>query len=815
MALSENPTLSVEEEDLLLRSTKKSKVGDGPSSVPTRKVVSYKDICLEVNGIDHDYQSLEEEYEGWNAHDLDESDESIADPDEMDEENRLAEGLELLCPTVKLSKEEKKGVRIPWKRTLIVKFLGKRVGLRLGDLNKVLEGGPWVIMGHYMVVQRWNLEFLPFEDVLKRVLIWIRILGLPIEYYDDHVLWRIGDVVGRTIKKASPAQQNATPSVPIQSDKVESGTVVEGLASAGCFGPWMMVQRNNRRQNLLVSESGKVSTQNPARKTNSFLVASRFDALRDEDAHDLIDGSVSVYTHDQKHGTLGNDLIDNNRKSESLRKVKVSARGLPIIQQQGSSQESIPDGTHSRNFAPKDNGPAQIIDPLHPNVVMDMVTKSCNVEAGLLEVDAQANLYGPIPSAQRSILANHARPPDEEFTEYTHTISGNVVAQEKVKNVISLDLLSILEPRVSGRRAVNVVRRCGFHFNHRIEASRFSRGIWILWNEFNIRVEIIYSHPQYVHLRISPLHGGGGAPNLVSMNQFRNCVNYCNLLDGGFSGPTFTWEWRNVKERLDRLLYNGQWRTRFVEVTVFHLPSLISDHKPILLRLHGSSSFVQSNKPFRFLAPWLADASFKGVVEAAWHVDGNWGYNVQNFQDKRRIPWPIVLLLDVWTVSVVSEFSDSILGWNVQLLRSFLPKDVVMEIMGQEPSWIKFNVDGSVNSASRNGGCGGVMRDHCGNWMGGISFNIGSSSVLMDELRGIATALHIAWERVFLKVWIESYSVTAIELISKGVTHNHPYAYVLSQIDCWRNKPWQLVFSHTIREYNSVTDFLAIKAHCL
>ncbi|KAJ1380964.1 Ribonuclease H domain [Sesbania bispinosa] len=132
-----------------------------------------------------------------------------------------------------------------------------------------------------------------------------------------------------------------------------------------------------------------------------------------------------------------------------------------------------------------------------------------------------------------------------------------------------------------------------------------------------------------------------------------------------------------------------------------------------------------------------------------------------------------------------------------------------------ELGWIKFNVDGLVKSASRNAGCGGVIRDHRGNWVGCFSFNIGSSSVLMAELRGITTALHIAWEMGYSKVWIESDSLTAVELISKGVICNHPYAYILSQIACWRNKPWQPVFSHTVRECNSVADFLAIKAHLL
>ncbi|KAJ1389206.1 hypothetical protein SESBI_38480 [Sesbania bispinosa] len=55
-------------------------------------------------------------------------------------------------------------------------------------------------MGHYLVIQRWKPEFLPFEEEFKRVSVWIRIPGLPIEYYDDHILWRIGNVVGHTVK---------------------------------------------------------------------------------------------------------------------------------------------------------------------------------------------------------------------------------------------------------------------------------------------------------------------------------------------------------------------------------------------------------------------------------------------------------------------------------------------------------------------------------------------------------------------------------------------------------------------------------------
>ncbi|KAJ1392541.1 hypothetical protein SESBI_35774 [Sesbania bispinosa] len=218
--------LSKEEEDLLQRSKKKSKVGGGPKEFFSRKVVSYRDVCIGVNGAEDGYASSESGFDFWEENMEDEGDDS--EEMEVVEEDNIT----ILCPSIKLSKSERIGACIPWKRALIIKLLGKRVSLKFlqgrlhklwqpkermevididndffvvrftdrSDLSKVYEGGPWVIMGHYLGVQRWKPEFLPYEDEFKRVSVWIRVPGLPIEYYDDHILWRIGDVVGHTIK---------------------------------------------------------------------------------------------------------------------------------------------------------------------------------------------------------------------------------------------------------------------------------------------------------------------------------------------------------------------------------------------------------------------------------------------------------------------------------------------------------------------------------------------------------------------------------------------------------------------------------------
>jgi hypothetical protein len=60
--------------------------------------------------------------------------------------------------------------------------------------------GPWFIYDHYLTVQEWKPNFNPVSDTIKEVAVWMRISGLPIEYYDSQILRFIGNIVGKTVK---------------------------------------------------------------------------------------------------------------------------------------------------------------------------------------------------------------------------------------------------------------------------------------------------------------------------------------------------------------------------------------------------------------------------------------------------------------------------------------------------------------------------------------------------------------------------------------------------------------------------------------
>ncbi|XP_057746431.1 uncharacterized protein LOC130965690 [Arachis stenosperma] len=136
------------------------------------------------------------------------------------------------CPTIPVSKEEFEEWCKPWKNTLMVKVLGKRVTfafmkqrlqrdwegkgkIHVIDMNRdyflvhfsdeeyynhALMEGPWMVAGHYLIVQRWRPFFLSGSTEARKIAAWIRIPNLPIELYNHRFLWRVGSAIGHMLK---------------------------------------------------------------------------------------------------------------------------------------------------------------------------------------------------------------------------------------------------------------------------------------------------------------------------------------------------------------------------------------------------------------------------------------------------------------------------------------------------------------------------------------------------------------------------------------------------------------------------------------
>lgn len=112
--------------------------------------------------------------------------------------------------------------------------------------------------------------------------------------------------------------------------------------------------------------------------------------------------------------------------------------------------------------------------------------------------------------------------------------------------------------------------------------------------------------------------------SLNEINDFRHCINTCNLTDLGFKGSVYTW-WNGrgeddcIFKRLDRCLGNLELPQKWPNIEVTHLSKTGSDHSPMILKFDPDVAPIK--KAFKFLNFWCKHITFKEVVIQNWTAD--------------------------------------------------------------------------------------------------------------------------------------------------------------------------------------------------
>ncbi|GAU51239.1 hypothetical protein TSUD_129860 [Trifolium subterraneum] len=232
-----HPEKADDEKDLQARSTKKMKEGNHVFFADTSLPKDYSDL-VEMQIAGAETGSYKDKVVGVRSGTVNEDgkvDEDGDSEEEIEEERmRVVKGQvgDYECPEFIFSKLEEKRIYRPWRRGVIVKLLGRRIGFKAletrlkqmwvrkgvisiidlrndyylvafsheDDQYAMLMDGPWFIFYHYLTVQEWKPNFNPISDTIKEVAVWMQISGLPIEYYDSQILRFIGNSVGKTVK---------------------------------------------------------------------------------------------------------------------------------------------------------------------------------------------------------------------------------------------------------------------------------------------------------------------------------------------------------------------------------------------------------------------------------------------------------------------------------------------------------------------------------------------------------------------------------------------------------------------------------------
>lgn len=223
--------LTSEESDILQRSNKKFKPDEnGVGKEVEMEVPSSQGV--EGTGPSGKLRSYSQMAQGFDraVNPLFESN-GVADVSD-DEENQEGYAEDMNCPTIYLSKEDKRRIRHPWMNAIIIKLFDRRMSYEvlvrklklkwnlkgqialtdvghayyvvrfssLEDYEFVLTQGPWLIGDSYLTIRKWIPNFIADEEPIKFLTAWVRIPHLSVEYFDKQILHKIGEKIGKVIK---------------------------------------------------------------------------------------------------------------------------------------------------------------------------------------------------------------------------------------------------------------------------------------------------------------------------------------------------------------------------------------------------------------------------------------------------------------------------------------------------------------------------------------------------------------------------------------------------------------------------------------
>ncbi|KAK4271486.1 hypothetical protein QN277_020176 [Acacia crassicarpa] len=260
-----------------------------------------------------------------------------------------------------------------------------------------------------------------------------------------------------------------------------------------------------------------------------------------------------------------------------------------------------------------------------------------------------------------------------------------------IKDIVSkycIDILCLIEPRISGDRADRVCRKLGFSHWFRVESTGYSGGIWLMWDSALFDITYLTSTTQLLHCSIKEkatnsmsivtiVYGettcfgridlwnsirllknsnspwlvmgdfniylspndklGGADPPWASMKHFKDCVDDSELIEAKIQGEKFTWERKGLKERLDWVFSNINWINCFSNFIVRHELKFKSDHRVVVVNSNPSSHRRNFRKNFSYQIAWALEDDFKDVTKEAWN-DKNWLDGLQSFQ-KVALDW--------------------------------------------------------------------------------------------------------------------------------------------------------------------------------
>ncbi|XP_028773909.1 uncharacterized protein LOC114730961 [Neltuma alba] len=217
-----------------------------------------------------------------------------------------------------------------------------------------------------------------------------------------------------------------------------------------------------------------------------------------------------------------------------------------------------------------------------------------------------------------------------------------------------VDILCLEEPRVSGNRADNVVKRLGFSHWIRVEASGYSGGIWLLWNSTEVSVTYICSSAQFIHCKVSNRSNPNGELITIvygetsiagrmmlwdSLRLIAGTVTEPWLVFGDFNAYMSLGDKEGGSRPNEAVMapFRESWTESFPRTFVTHELRFKSDHRLLVINSDNHENSKRRQRTFVYQAAWELEDDFKDVISTAWNGK-TWLEGVKTFH-KEALKW--------------------------------------------------------------------------------------------------------------------------------------------------------------------------------
>ncbi|KAI9084260.1 hypothetical protein K1719_033767 [Acacia pycnantha] len=353
----------------------------------------------------------------------------------------------------------------------------------------------------------------------------------------------------------------------------------------------------------------------------------------------LRDGVRNKQEKNGNNGSMGEDnkgavfARNTNGGRATQEKMGVKEGGMKkvaVIRNSGSMRQNS--GASSRTYSncemvPESNLEAYRVDKvnmeekenLHPGERMEGIDMS--------------------PTGQRSanVGGEMLKNVESRMVEGGAASKGTANVLRDFKRRYKVDLVVVMETRISGNHAAKVVKKWGF--KHSSEYGRQGDVFTAIYaNPCEQRRhrtwEVLHSLASDVaepwlmagdfnEIKTPLEQKGGGRINETRCRKFNEWIQNCNLIDVEANGPYFTWrgpKWEGldrVYKRLDRCLCNVHWLENFANAEIRVIPRVGSDHHPMLVNLNVENNGCR-NRVFRYQVAWQMHDNFQVVMWDSW-----------------------------------------------------------------------------------------------------------------------------------------------------------------------------------------------------